>query len=114
MQILTNLIAGLFYLISGSVSDYKPDRPNNTFSEDTYNAESTFTAPRGTITYLGHSKSLLTLPDGRKWVIQEQPAGDYVDIRVVDNTFRAGTILLKGDCSEKGRLPAVMDISHCQ
>lgn len=84
--------------------DYKPDRPNK-------DREHTFEAPRGLITNLGGDKSLLTLPDGREWEISYQPPGYYTDVRVKHNSFRGGTIQMKGDCSEKKF--SFLDLSHC-
>lgn len=77
--------------------DYRPARPSNTTVDPSegINAEHTFTAARGYITNLGRSKSLLTLPDGREYVITEQPPGEYIDIRVVNREFRSGTLLFK-------------------
>lgn len=116
MQIQSLISYFLVFLTSlGGAADYKPDRPNNTLSDgDTYNVEQTFTAPRGYITDTGKSQSLLTLPDGRQWVIVSTTPGEYIDIRMVNGTFRGGTILIKGSCSEKEMLPAGFDISHCQ
>lgn len=115
MQIQSLISLALGFLVSCSnVTDYKPDRPNNTLSDgNTYNVEQTFTAPRGYITDYGKA-SLLTLPDGRSWVIESRTPGEYIDIRMVNGTFKGGTILIKGSCTEKEMLPAGFDISHCQ
>lgn len=91
MSILSQLLALLLALpglITHPPTEWKPDRPNKL-------TESTFSAPRGVITNLGYSRSLLTLPDGREYVISEQPPGHYIDIRVEDRDFKRGTLLFK-------------------
>jgi hypothetical protein len=112
---IQSLISYFLAIMSGisNVADYKPDRPNNMSSDGAvYNVEQTFTAPRGYIIDYGKS-SILTLPDGRRWVIPSQTPGEYIDIRMVNGNFRGGTILIKGSCTEKEMLPAGFDISHC-
>lgn len=88
MSIYSQLVGFLLTLLTYQPLDYKPDRPNK-------EVEATFNAPRGVITNLGYSRSLLTLPDGREYVISEQVPGHYVDIRVEDRDFKKGTLTFR-------------------
>lgn len=74
-------------------TDYKPERPNNTrVAIEGVNYETTFTAPRGII-YNHDGGSRLELPDGRVYDISYRTPGEYVDIRIEDNSFIRGTFL---------------------
>lgn len=85
---------------------HKPERPNDVRVDGDVNWEHTFNAPRGSITSLSNSKFLLELPDGREWTVygtactvtNNSPGclvtGEYIDIRVVRNSWRGGQLVI--------------------
>lgn len=119
MSKLSTTIIGLLalfsthYIYQVRTIDYKPDRPNRTYSDNDIflQVERNFKDPRAVITTHNSMYSVLTREDGRRYLITQQAPGTYIDITVKDGRFISGTLLRKGDCVTL--IHPDFDNSHC-
>ena len=114
------VVIGLLALVSTNyvyqvrTTDYKPDRPNRTLSNNDIflQVEQNFKDPRAVITSHNSMYSVLTRQDGRKYLIVSAAPGTYIDVTVKESRFISGTLLRKGDCVTL--IHPAFDNSHCQ
>lgn len=120
MSNLITVVVGLLalfsthYIYQVRTTDYKPDRPNKTLSDNEIflQVEKDFKDPKAIITTHNSMYSVLTREDGRKYLIVSAAPGTYIDVTVEDGRFISGTLLRKGDCVTL--IHSDFDNSHCK